>query len=159
MFYAGISAYLWASRGRSRAELSRFLLTRGLWLIFLELTVVRFGFFFNFNYSVVILLVFWALGCGMIALAGLVYLPPRVLAIVSVAMIALHNAFDGVQGGTLWKILHQVAPFQVAGHTVIASYPLIPWIGVMAAGYCFGRVFRFDPRYPPQSASAHRVQP
>src|SRR6476620_1999196 len=63
MFYAGISAFLWASRGRSRAELSRFLLTRGLWLIFLELTVVRFGFFFNFNYSLLILLVFWALGC------------------------------------------------------------------------------------------------
>ena len=58
--------------GRSLAGLSRFLLTRGLWLIFLELTVVRFGFFFNVDYSLVILLVFWALGCGMIALAGLV---------------------------------------------------------------------------------------
>jgi uncharacterized membrane protein len=145
MFYAGIGAYLWASRGRSRAELSRFLLIRGLWLILLELTVVRFGFFFNFDYSAIILLVFWALGCGMVALAGLVYLPSPVLAGLSVAMIALHNLFDGVQGGTLWKILHQVAPFQAAGHTVIPSYSLIPWIGVMAAGYCFGRVFQFDP--------------
>ena len=144
MFYAGISAYLWASRGRSRPELSRYLLTRGLWLIFLELTVVRFGFFFNFDYSLVILLVFWALGWGMIALAGLVYLPPRVLATLSVAAIVLHNAFDGVQGGALWKILHQVAPFRVAGHTFIPSYSLIPWVFVMAAGYCLGPVFRLD---------------
>ena len=144
MFYAGISAYLWASRGRSRAELSRYLLTRGLWLIFLELTVVRFGFFFNFDYSLVILLVFWALGWGMIALAGLVYLPSRVLAILSVAVIVLHNAFDGVKGGTVWKILHQVAPFRAAGHTFIPSYSLIPWVFVMAAGYCLGPVFRLD---------------
>ena len=145
MFYAGISAYLWVARGRSRKELSQFLLTRGLWLIFLELTVVRFGFFFNFDYSLVILLVFWSIGCSMVALAGLVYLPPRVLAIVSVAMIALHNLFDRVQDGPVWKVLHQVAPFQVAGHTVIASYSLIPWIGVMGAGYCLGPVFLFDP--------------
>jgi uncharacterized membrane protein len=145
MFYAGISAFLWATRGRSRAELSRFLLTRGLWLIFLEFTAVRFGFYFNLNYNLMILVVFWALGCSMVALSALVYLPPRVLAILSVAIIALHNALDGIQGGTLWKILHQVAPFQVAGHTVIASYSLIPWIAVMTAGYCFGRVFQLDP--------------
>jgi uncharacterized membrane protein len=80
MFCAGLGACFWVERrGRSTSALSRFLWTRGVWLIVLEFTVVRFGFFFDVEYSLVILLVFWALGMSMIALAALVHLPFRVL--------------------------------------------------------------------------------
>lgn len=151
MFLAGTGAFLWQQRGRTRADLSRFLLTRGLWLILLELTVVRLGFFFNLDYSSVMLIVFWALGAAMIALALLVHLPPKALLAVSIAMIALHNLFDGIKaaqfGGFagLWNVLHQQGAFRVAGHVVVVAYPLVPWIGVMSAGYCFGQLFLLEP--------------
>jgi len=151
MFSAGTSAYLRLQRGATRAALSRFLWTRGLWLIVLEFTIVRIGFFFDLTFSPVFLLVFWALGMSMIALAALVYLPPRALAALSVAMIALHNLFDGVNAaqlgasGWLWQVLHAPGLLTPGPPVVIVAYPLVPWIGVMAAGFCFGQVYRLAP--------------
>jgi uncharacterized membrane protein len=152
MLYAGTAAFLWARRGgRTTRELSQFLVTRGLWLIFLELTVVRFAMFFNVRYDLVLLVVFWALGWSMIALAALVFLPYRVLLAVSLLMIACHNLLDGVKAsmfgsaGWLWNVLHQPGPLTAGGPVVILGYPLIPWMGVMAAGYCLGRVFTLEP--------------
>ncbi len=153
MFCAGIGAFLRLERGGTKAELARFLATRGLWLIVLEFTLVRVGFFFNISFSPLFLLVFWALGWSMIALALLVHLPYRALLVVSLAMIALHNLLDGVQAAGfgafawVWQILHQQGlwlPFG-GGPAVIVAYPLVPWIGVMAAGFCFGRVYRLPP--------------
>ncbi len=149
MFCAGLGAFFWSERkGRTRASLSRFLFTRGLWLIVLEFTLVRVGFYFNFDYSLVILLVFWALGLSMIALAGLVFLPYRALVAVSIGMILLHNLADGVRAASfgdwawVWNLLHQPGLIQTGGPTLLVAYPLVPWIGVMAAGYCFGRLYR-----------------
>jgi uncharacterized membrane protein len=149
MFCAGLGAFFWLERrGGSTAELSRFLWTRGLWLIVLEFTLVRFGFFFNFDYSLLILLVFWALGISMIVLAALVHLPFRVLAGLSAGLIALHNLTDGIRaasfGGAswVWNVLHQPGVIPTGGPLLLVAYPLVPWIGVMAAGYCFGRVYR-----------------
>src|SRR6202050_3017221 len=91
---AGIGAFLWRERaGHSKPELSRFLITRGLWLIFLEVTVLRVILLSQVEYrgSFVLLIILWAIGASMIALAGLIYLPVRVLAAVSIAIIALHN--------------------------------------------------------------------
>src|SRR3954447_17973566 len=89
---AGVGAYLWAEPGRSRRELSWFLLTRGLWLIVLELTVIRcLGWYFNFNYRDTPGQVIWAIGWSMVALAGLVFLPRRAVALVAVIIIAGHN--------------------------------------------------------------------
>jgi uncharacterized membrane protein len=151
MFLAGTSAFLWAQRnGNSTSKLSHFLLTRGLWLIFIELTLMQFALFFNFSYRPVILSVIWALGCSMVALSGLVYLPVRVLAAVSIAMIALHNLLDGFQAASfgraawIWTVLHQSSPVRIGGRIVIFGYPLIPWIAVMAAGFCFGPVFLME---------------
>ena len=148
MFCAGTGAWFWMQRsGATRSKLSRFLWTRGLWLILLEFTIVRFGFYFNFDYSVVILLVFWALGVSMIALAVLVHLPFRALIAVSVGMILLHNLADGVQASSLgsaapiWNLLHQPGVIQTPLTVLFVAYPLVPWIGVMAAGFCFGRVY------------------
>ena len=151
MFSAGVSAYLRLERGGTKAELSRFLWTRGLWLIVLEFTVVRAGFFFDLTFNPSFLLVFWALGMGMIALAALVHLPYRVLAVLSVVMIALHNLFDGVTPaqlgayGWVWQLLHAPGLLTTGPPLMIVAYPLVPWIGVMAAGFCFGRVYRLPP--------------
>src|ERR1044072_2578066 len=97
VFLAGTGAYLQLARGKSKRELSRFLLTRGLWLIVLEFTVVRFGFYFSFDYRFLgVLQVIWVLGVSMIVLAALIHLPLRVIAAFGIVMIALHNLLDGV---------------------------------------------------------------
>jgi uncharacterized membrane protein len=148
MFCAGAGAFLRLERAGSKAALSRFLWTRGLWLVLLEVSVVRAGFFFNLGLDPVFLLVFWALGISMIALALLIHLPYWGLLAFSVAMIALHNLFDGVTAAQfgryawVWQVLHQQAAIVKSGLVMIVAYPLVPWIGVMAAGYCFGRVYR-----------------
>jgi uncharacterized membrane protein len=141
MLLAGAGAYLSLGRGRTRGELSWFLLTRGLWLILLEVTVARFGWQFNFDYGYTGLLVFWALGWSMIALAGLVRLPLPWVAALGVLMIATHNLFDGIEaaGSWPWTILHQPGTLMLRPDVaVFVLYPLVPWIGVMAAGYAFG---------------------
>lgn len=151
MFTAGLGAFLWARRGRSKGELSRFLWTRGLWLIILELTVEHLALYFNFDYSLILLNVLWALGWSMIALAALVYLPRNVIAALSIGMIALHNLFDGIKASQfgsaawVWNIVHQLGVFQAGGHAILVAYPLIPWIGVMAAGYSLGDIFQLEP--------------
>jgi uncharacterized membrane protein len=121
---------------------------RGFWLIVLEFTLVRAGFFFQVGIDPLFLLVFWALGWSMIALAALIHLPWRALLAVGVGMIALHNLLDRIQPAAfgslawLWQILHVQGVWITGGPTVIVAYPLVPWIGVMAAGYGFGRVYR-----------------
>lgn len=140
VFLAGTGAFL---SKKPKSELSRFLITRGLWLIFLEATWVHFGFYLNFDPRYYFAQVFWALGCSMIALAAIVHLPLRAIATFGVAMIVLHNAFDGVQGNWLWSLLHvKKRMYPVDGFTFYNAYPLIPWIGVMAAGYAFGAILR-----------------
>jgi uncharacterized membrane protein len=141
----GTGAFLYL-RTKTVADLSRFLLTRGLWLILLELTIVRcLGFQFNVDYRVTMLVVLWALGWSMIALAALVWLPVAAIATVGLALIAGHNLFDAVRPqGALWPILH--APGVIIGgqHLVFVSYPLIPWIGVTAAGFAFGGIYTWS---------------
>ena len=148
----GVSASL--SRGRrTNGELARLLFTRGLWLIVLELTAVRcLGFQFNFNYRVTMLIVLWALGWAMIALAPLVFLPARVVAAYGVLMIALHNLFDGIPRSpnavvaALQAILHGPGMVLAAPeHVVFAAYPLIPWIGVTALGFGLGALYQSRP--------------
>jgi uncharacterized membrane protein len=153
-FTAGLGAFLWLQRGRTKAELSRFLLTRGIWLIFLELTVMRFAYNFNFaSRFPVFLLVMWELGACMVMLAALVQLPYRVLAFLSIAVIVLHNLLDRISATSfghyapLWEVLHQPGAFPVLGMFVVVPYSLIPWIAVMSAGFCFGRVFLLEPAH------------
>lgn len=141
----GTGAYL-ALGKKSKRELSQFLFTRGLWLIFLELTVTRcLGWQFNFDYHVTLLLVLWALGWAMIVLSVLVYLPASVVTGFGVVMIATHNLFDSVDSSNpLWSILH--SPNFIVndpGRIVFVTYALIPWIGVTAAGYGLGQIYRW----------------
>ncbi len=143
----GTGAFL-SLRRKAVPELSQFLLTRGLWLILLELTVIRcLGFQFNFDYQVTMLVVIWALGWAMIVLAALVWLPLWVVTTFAVVMITGHNLLDGVRSANpVWVVLHQPG-FVVnrPGFVVFASYTLIPWIGVTAAGYALGQVFHWSP--------------
>ena len=147
----GTSAFLSLQR-RTAPELSRLLLTRGVWLIVLELTVVRcLAFQFNVDYHVTMLVVLWALGWALIALAALVFLPPTVVAIIGAVMIVTHNLFDPITTASLgafaplWSILH-VPGLLIArpGFVVFVAYPLIPWIGVTAVGYGLGQLYRGD---------------
>ncbi len=152
-FTAGIGAFFYEQNGRTKSQLSRFLLTRGLWLILLEFTVIRFLWMFQIRIqgSLVLLLVFWMLGLCMIFLAALAHLPVRVLAPLSLFVITAHNLLDGIDPARfgnfafLWDIAHQPAGFPFHGGFLVIAYPLIPWIFVMSAGYCFGSVLRWDP--------------
>jgi uncharacterized membrane protein len=141
----GTGAFL-SLRRKSTKELSHFLFTRGLWLIFLELVVTRgFGFQFNFDYHVVMLFILWALGWSMIVLSALVYLPPSVVTAFGLVMIATHNLLDKVQSTNwFWSILHVPnVLLSTPRITVFEVYPLIPWIGVTAVGYGLGQIYRW----------------
>lgn len=142
----GTGAYL-SLRKKTARELSRFLLTRGLWLIFLEVVVVRcFGWQFNFDYHLTLLNVLWALGWAMITLSALVYLPASVVGAFGVVMIATHNLFDSVESTSrIWTILHSAPGFLLnePGHIIFVAYALIPWVGVTAAGYGLGQIYRW----------------
>jgi uncharacterized membrane protein len=144
----GTSAYF-VSRRRAPRDLSWFLLTRGLWLVFLDVVVVRcFALQFNVDYHVTILNVLWALGWSMVALAALTALPSAAILAIGVVMIAAHNLLDPIRPaafgsmGWLWTVLH-VQGFLVnrPGFVVLLAYPLVPWIGVTAVGFSLGRVF------------------
>jgi uncharacterized membrane protein len=135
-----------ARRRRTTGELSRFLFTRGLWLVVLEVVVVRFGLQLNMDYRVTMLLVLWALGWSMVALSALVWLPNALIAAVGIAMISGHDLFDGVRPtGPLGVILHGPGFLvRTPSHVVFAGYPLIPWIGVTAAGYALASIYSWD---------------
>lgn len=139
----GTGAYL-ASRRLARPALTRYLWTRGLWLIVLEVTVVRcLVYQFNVDYRVTMLLVLWSLGWSMIALAALVRLPLGAVTAVGVALVAGHNLLDGVRAAhPIWAVLHGPGfVLNTPAHAVFAAYPLLPWIGVTAVGFGLGRVY------------------
>jgi uncharacterized membrane protein len=163
VFLAGTGAFLQLSRGKSKADLSRFLVTRGIWLIVLELTLVRLGITFSFDVRMLgFLQVIWVIGVSMIVLAALIYLPVKVVGAFGVVMIAFHNLLDVFRvtgwrgpdtpvpgfGAKIWMLLHQAfEPFPIVGFpspVLIVIYPLVPWVGVMAAGYAFGRLYELD---------------
>lgn len=152
VFLAGTSVFLQSARGRTPSELSWMLVLRGLWLIVLEFTVVNWAWAFNFHYDFVVGQVIWAIGVSMLVLACLVWFPSIVAGLFGIAMIVGHNALDGVvvaqgePGFIPWTILHGGKAIPVGSDRVILPlYPLIPWIGVLAAGYAFGNVLVQSP--------------
>jgi uncharacterized membrane protein len=151
IFLAGVSAFLYGDRRRSTSETSRYLFTRGLWLVLIEFTVVRLGWTFRFHFDHLVVQVIAAIGASMIALSALVYMPRWAIATVGLVMIVGHNMLDGIkadQFGTaapVWGLLHQPGYFNLApGFTLAVLYPLVPWIGVMAAGYALGPLFKLE---------------
>jgi uncharacterized membrane protein len=159
IFLAGTGAYLYGQKHQDKAALSRFLVTRGVWLVLLELTLLRFGWTFNFDYAHYLLAgVIWCIGWCMILLAALVWLPTTVVGAFGVVVIAGHNLFDHFasqivpellkrSGIWFWQILYLGGPVKLGadGPTLAVLYSIIPWIGVMAAGYAFGAVMLLEP--------------
>ena len=150
-FLMGIGADL-AGRGKTSSELSSFLFCRGLWLIFLEVTVIKLGLQFNFSLDLTLAQVFWSLGWSLVFLSALVFLPSRVIGGIGVVMILTHNLLDGIQPETfgplrpLWLILHERGVIQLTAQSkFLVAYPLIPWVGVAAAGFGFGEIMTWKP--------------
>jgi uncharacterized membrane protein len=146
---AGVGAGLSLARGRTVPEISRFLLTRGLWLVLLELTVIAVGWYFTFRVVPVTAGVIWALGWSMVLLAAMVWLPLRAIAIVGLALIALHNTTDTIPAETfgalawLWRVLHVSDLY--AETAVRIDYTIVPWVGVMAVGYAISPLMQEPP--------------
>ena len=150
VFLSGTSAFLYGSN-KSKPALFKFLFTRGIWLIFLEIVVNTFIWTFDVTYSLQIFQVIFAIGFSMICLSFLIYLPRKVILLVGIILIAGHNALDNIvmQGQSfqsiIWYFLHQDnALVYGSNHLVILHYPLIPWIGLMALGYLFGSFYKKD---------------
>jgi uncharacterized membrane protein len=160
VFLAGTSAFLRGEKLADKGALARYVALRGLGLILLELTVIRFSWTFNFDYSHYMLAgVIWSIGWCMVLMAGLIWLPSRVVGIIGVAIIAAHNLVDPFRAqlipalresplAWLWQILYFGGGIQLGGSNgplLAVLYSIIPWIGVMAAGYWFGGLLRMQP--------------
>jgi uncharacterized membrane protein len=141
----GTGAYLSLGR-KSKSELSWFLFTRGCWLIFVELVPLRcLGFQFNFDFHVTMIFILCALGCSMIALSVLLYLPDWLVITIGTGMILTHNLLDNIQSTSrVFILLHQPGfLLNTPQHQIFLVYPIIPWIGVTAAGYGLGSIYRW----------------
>ncbi len=151
VFLAGTSIYF-VSKRRSLKAVSGFLITRGLWLIVLEVTIIYYGWVGNLNFAFVGLFVIWALGCGMLFMAGLVHLPKNILLVLGILLVFGHNLldrFDGqvteTAGGFLWSVFHVPHVFSIdSAHNLFIGYPLLPWIGIMILGYVFGQLYNAE---------------
>jgi uncharacterized membrane protein len=144
---AGTSIFINASR-KPKKEMTVFLLTRGLWLILLEVVVVRFGLFFNLYYDVLVFQVIWAIGASMVCMSLLIHLSYRVVLIVGLIIVFGHNVTDAfalTPQDTLysfWGLLRQSAFYNATPTTVVwIPYPLLPWLGIMIMGYCLGKLY------------------
>jgi uncharacterized membrane protein len=160
IFLAGTSAFLRGEKLAGKAALARYLVLRGLGLVLLELTVLRLAWTFNFDYAHYMLAgVIWCIGWCMVLMAGLIWLPPRVVGIIGVIIIAGHNLVDPFRAqlipvlrasplAWIWQILYFGGGVQLGGPNgplLAVLYSIIPWIGVMAAGYWFAVLLRAEP--------------
>ena len=158
VFLAGTGSYLLGKKLRDTRALSRFLLTRGLWLVFLELTVIRIAWTFNFDFSHYMLAgVIWMIGWCMVLMAAAVYLPTNVVGAIGIAIITLHNitdlfagqlnkAFGDAGPGWLLQVLYFGGVFKLgsSGPPLFVLFVIVPWIGVMMVGYAYGRALEID---------------
>ena len=144
----GLSAFLYGQKYQGRRDVSAFLFKRGLFLVVLEFTLVNFAWTFQLPPSVVYMQVIWAIGVSMLALAALVWLPRPLLIALALVIIGGHNLLDGLHftpgspAQTLWSILHERSWIQASDTLRLRiTYPVLPWIGVIALGYGIGPWF------------------
>ncbi len=151
VFLSGTSIYLQSLR-KSKAELSSFLLKRGLWLIVAEVLIVSLGISF-LPYNFILLQVIWAIGVSMVLMAAVIRLPFRAILLLGLLIVLGHNALDSIEAapdfnpGIWWELLHHARDpvyFYAENRVLVIGYPLLPWPGVMMLGYCLGRLFTSD---------------
>ena len=146
MLLTGAAAFLVGDRKGIKA-LSKFLFTRGLFLVLMEHTVINFAWNFNIDFPEFDFLVIWSLGVSMIALAGLVYLPKKLILAIGIILLAGHNLLDNVHvagkglSAFFWSLLHEPGSFSIAGKNIFVMYPVIPWVGIIALGYSLGSLY------------------
>jgi uncharacterized membrane protein len=142
-FLAGLSAYMVGKR-KTKDELSLFLVKRGLWLVFIELTIVGFAWTFDVHFRTFFLGTIWSLGISMIVLAAVIHLPRNYILYFSLLLIFGHNLLNNIHfpGNILWALLHEQLFFKLSDHTMLmVVYPVVPWIAVMPLGYFFGSFY------------------
>lgn len=149
IFLAGTSAYLYSTK-KTKAQLFKFLITRGFWLVLLSIIVNNFIWSFDVTYSFIVLQVIWAIGLCMILLSFAIYFPFKGVLALGIILVACHNLLDGIvlQGSSfksiVWYILHQRQFIPIGGRYVAFAYPIIPWFGLISLGYCFGTLYKKD---------------
>jgi uncharacterized membrane protein len=149
MYLAGLGAGLSVLRGRTRADMSHFLWTRGIWLIVLELTVIAFGWRFSIRAEDGLdLMLIWSLGLSMIVLSALIWLPKGWIAPIAVLMIVGHNLpgalnYQGPEWvSPLWVLLYKGGEFQMGSWLVRVQFSIFPWTGIMILGYVSGELYK-----------------
>lgn len=157
VFLAGVGAWLY-QRKKSPLEAAWFLATRGLWLIFLEFTLVKFGWSLSFKYEFVMLQVIWATGVAMLLLSFLVFLSPHAALVLGLTIVFGHNVLDSLRAssfgslGWLWDLAHtsfrtfRPLPTSMPKLVLFNLYPFLPWFGVIALGYGMGELFHAGDR-------------
>jgi len=146
VFLAGISAYLYGI-GKSKIELARYLLSRGIWLVFVELFIISLAQTFNFSYPRFNLQVIWAIGICMIVLSALIFLKRQWILAIAIVLIGGHNFLDNLHvtgngaKAFLWSLLHESHEFVFGNMKVFVHYPVLPWIGIIAMGFYFGSLY------------------
>jgi uncharacterized membrane protein len=153
-FFAGTSAFLYGAKINDKAKLTRYLITRGFLLVILELTVIRFFWAFHVSTDFILAGVIWMLGWCMVLLAAFVWLKPYAVAAIGVAVILSQTLFGKVpywfpenlqaSFGKVWEFIYPSGFETLNGVSVL--YSIVPWIGVMAAGYGFGAIVKMDVR-------------
>lgn len=150
VFLAGTSAFLYGTN-KTKKNLFKFLFTRGLWLIFLEFTLNNFLWWFDISFSFIVLQVIWAIGLSMVVLSLLVFLQKKILLAIGIILVLGHNILDSIKvtgnnfEDIIWYILHQGGQIYTSpDQTIGAYYPVIPWIGIIILGYCFGYFYKKD---------------
>jgi len=150
VFLAGTSAYLYGSK-RTPRELAQFLFTRGLWLVLIELTILKYVWIPEPGYSLVLIQVIWVIGWSMVALAGLCFLGRNAVIAIGIIIVCGHNLLDPLEasdfgiGAGVWNLLHEGGSVTPTDNVKwLVSYPLLPWIGVIALGYGFGTTIKFN---------------
>ena len=150
VFLSGTSAYLQSAR-KSKKELSIFLITRGLWLILAEITIVNLIFSFDISFSTIALEVIWAIGISMVILGLVIWLPFEIILTLGLLIVLGHNALDFYERKQItpfsagYNLIHRVGFHQFLGnHLLMILYPFLPWTGLMMLGYCLGKVLRND---------------
>ena len=152
IFLSGTSIYLQSLR-KTKSELSRFLIIRGLWLILLEIVVNTFGWSFNPSYPAFFMQVIWAIGISMVLMGALIFLPYWLILTLGLTIVFGHNTLDyfeqqpDFKPSLIWDVLHHgvFKPYEIIrGHSMLIVYPFLPWTGLMMLGYCLGKLYSND---------------
>ena len=148
VFLAGTSAFLYGLKNTKKA-LSKFLITRGIWLIIVEIVIMNFLWWFDITYGMINLQVIWAIGFCMIVLGVLIHLPKKILLALGILILLGHNTLDSISFSEenplsiVWKMFHELGCISIGeGRLICFSYPVLPWMGVIILGYCFGYLYK-----------------